>query len=128
MKKGKLIIFIIVPSLLILGFLFYQYFIRIYESTVKVNPPNLFADNQSTVTVSVIPLNGFGGEALFRKASAEFEITEGKSLVEIVSINNDEGRLIFKAKSETGKVVVKVKSKFSLLPMVVEIRIEPNLV
>src|SRR5690606_37611072 len=124
-KKGIIIYTVIILSLIIF-FLFYQYFVKIYETTVNVEPDKLFADNQSTIIISVIPLNGFGWKALFRNSPAEFEIQEGKNLVEIVKYDSENGKLILKAKSETGKVVVKIKTKFSLLPMVAEIFIYPN--
>jgi hypothetical protein len=128
MKRGSPVIYILILIIiLIIGFFFYQYLIKIYESTVKVEPQNLFADNQSTITVYVIPLNSFGWKALFRNSPAEFEIIEGITLVEIKFLDKDEGKLILKAKSETGKVVVRIKSKHSLLPMVVEIMIQPNI-
>jgi hypothetical protein len=127
MKRGRPAIYISIFIIVVIGFLFYQYIIKIYESTVEVEPKNLFADNQSTVTISVIPLNSFGWKALFRNAPAEFEIIEGNTLVEILQHDKENGKLILKAKSGTGKVVVQIKSKYSLLPMVVEIIIEPNL-
>lgn len=127
MKRGNPVIYIsILIIILILGFFIYQYLIKIYESTVKVEPRNLFADNQSTLTISVVPLNAFGSKALFRNSPAEFEIIEGGSLVKIQLLDNENGLLILKAKSETGKVAVKIKSKHSLLPMMVEIMIQPN--
>ncbi|HSP88950.1 MAG TPA: hypothetical protein VLN45_12515 [Ignavibacteriaceae bacterium] len=127
MKKGSLVIYISIVLIIIIGFFFYQYLVKIYETTVIVEPKELFADNQSTVTINVIPLNAFGWKALFRNSPAEFEITEGKSLVEIIEQNKEEGKLILKAKSETGKVVVTIKSKYSFLPMIAEIIIHPNL-
>ncbi|MDO8549670.1 MAG: hypothetical protein Q7S39_05910 [Ignavibacteria bacterium] len=127
MKRGSPVIYISIVIILIIGFFSYQYLVKIYESTVKVQPQNLFADNQSTVTISVIPLNSFGWKALFRNSPADFEIIEGNSLVEIKLLDKEEGKLILKAKSETGKVVIKIKSKYSLLPMVVEILVQPNL-
>ena len=127
MKRGSPVIYISIVIILIIGFFSYQYLVKIYESTVKLEPQNLFADNQSTVTISVIPLNSFGWKALFRNSPAEFEIIEGNSLVEIKLLDKEEGKLILKAKSETGKVVIKIKSKYSLLPMVVEILVQPNL-
>jgi hypothetical protein len=127
MKKGKLIIYILISLIIIFGFLAYQYLFKIYESAVIVEPKNLFADEQSTVTISVIPLNAFGWKALFRDAPAEFEITEGESLVEITGINKEKGTLTLRGKSETGKVVVKIKTRYSLLPMLVEIPVIRNL-
>jgi hypothetical protein len=127
MKRGNLVIYIIIPVVLILGFLLYQYLFKVYEAVAEVEPAELFADNQSTVEIIVIPLNSFGWKVPFRSSPSEFEIIEGKSLVEIKLMNREEGKMILSAKSETGKVVVRIKSRYSLLPMIVEIPIHPNL-
>jgi hypothetical protein len=111
---------------LIIGFLFYQYLINIYEVTVLVEPEALYADNQSTVIVSVIPLNSFGWKALFRTVTAEFEIEEGNTLVETIKADTKNGKLFLRAKYETGKVTIKIKSEYSLLPTTVEIPVYPN--
>lgn len=127
MKRRSPVIYISILITLTIGFFLYQYLIKIYESTVKVEPQNLFSDNQSTITISVIPLNSFGWKALFRNSPAEFEIMEGGSLIEIELLDKEKGKLILKAKSETGIVLVRIKSKHSLLPMIVEIQIQPYL-
>jgi hypothetical protein len=111
---------------LIIGFLFYQYLVNIYEVTVLVEPEALYADNQSTVIVSVIPLNSFGWKALFRTVTAEFEIEEGNTLVETIKADTKNGKLFLRAKYETGKVTIKIKSEYSLLPTTVEIPVYPN--
>ena len=127
MNKRKINIYtIIIISSLIGGLLFYHYFINIYEVTVSSKPEALYADNQSEVVISVVPLNSFGWRALFRTASAEFVIKEGLPLVEIIKIDKVNGRLILKAKSEKGKVVIEIKSPFSLLPTIIEIPVYPN--
>jgi len=126
-NKRKINIYsIVIISFLISGLLFYQYLINIYEITVTAEPKALYTDNQSKVIVSVVPLNSFGWKALFRTVTADFEIVEGISLVEIIKIDKQNGTLILKAKSESGKVVVQIKSELSLLPTIVEIPIYPN--
>jgi len=124
--KRSTIIFLSIVFLLLVSFLFYKYFINIYETTVEVEPEKLFADNQSSVIVSVISLNALGWKALFRNSPAEFEIIEGESLTEIQFTDSINGKLILKAKSETGKIIIKIKSEYSLFPMIVEIPIYPN--
>jgi len=113
-------------SLVIGGLFFYHYFINIYEVTVSAEPEALYADNQSEVVIWVVPLNSFGWKALFRTASAEFEIKEGLPLVEIIKIDRENGKMILKAKSEKGKIVIEIKSPFSLLPTIIEIPVYPN--
>jgi hypothetical protein len=124
--KRSTIIFLSIAIFLFVSFLFYKYFINIYETIVKVEPEKLFADSQSSIVVSVIPLNALGWKALFRYSTAEFEIIEGNSLAEIQFTDSVHGKLILKAKSETGKIVVRIKSEYSFFPMIVEIPVYPN--
>ncbi len=112
--------------LLIIMLAAYYYLINIYEIDFDVSPKQLYADNKSKVTISVIPLNALGGHALFRKAPADFKITEGKDLVSIVEKNTKSGFLILQAKERSGTVEVFIKSKFALLPSSVKIDIYPN--
>jgi hypothetical protein len=92
-----------------------------------VEPEKLFADNQSEVRITLIPVNSFGWKALFRNTPAQFEIIEGESLVDVITFNTNEGTMTLKAKWETGKVIIKIKSPHSLLPMIVEIPVHPNI-
>jgi len=124
--KGSIIIFISFLLLLSAGLIFYKYFINIYETTVSVEPAELYADNQSLATVSVVPLNSLGWKALFRTSPAEFEIIEGGSLAEIVFMDSGKGKLILKAKSVTGRIVINIISEYSLLPMRVEVPVHHN--
>jgi hypothetical protein len=127
MDKRRINIFTITIILfLVLIFLCYHYLINIYEVRVITEPEALYADNQSTVVVSVVPLNSFGWKALFRTVTAEFEIKEGASLVETVKVDTKNGKLFLRAKDETGKVTILVKSEYSLLPTIVEIPVYPN--
>jgi len=48
-------------------------------------------------------------------------------LIEIVENNTEKGKLIIESKNIPGKVVIRVKSKFSLLPTEFEIKIIPNI-
>ncbi len=112
--------------LLIAAFAAYHYIFSIYEVIFSVHPKELYADNQSTVTISVVPLNAFGWEAPLRNSPAKFEITEGTDLVEIFSLDEKNGIMILKAKNKTGRVAVLIKSKNALLPSAVEIEILPN--
>lgn len=117
----------IVLLIIIIAALFvYQYLINIYEVTVLVEPKELFADNQSQLTIMTIPLNSMGRKAWFREAPAEFNIKEGKDLIEIVLADSESGVLMIKSKSNTGIVILEIKSKYSLLPILVEITIYPN--
>ncbi len=104
----------------------YYYLFNIYEVTFSVSPKELYADNTSTCTIETVPLNALGRKALFRTAATKFKIEEGKDLVEIILNDEENGKLIIKAKNRTGKVTVFIKSKLALLPSSVQIPIYPN--
>ncbi len=87
----------------------------------------MWADNQTKVTVECFPINSFGQRIPLRKISVKFKFVEGKELIDILSINESEGRMIIKSKLIEGKVVIKIISKYSLLPNLIEITILKNL-
>ncbi|MEI7810896.1 MAG: hypothetical protein WCJ01_00565 [Ignavibacteria bacterium] len=99
---------------------------NIYEVSFKVSDVVLFADNKSTSIIEVIPLNSFGNRVPFRKSPAEFQIVEGVDLVEIIQNDIDNGILTLKAKDMPGKITVRIKSEYSLMPSLIEISIQPN--
>ncbi|MGE5399940.1 MAG: hypothetical protein ACM3S2_06035 [Ignavibacteriales bacterium] len=119
----KLVITLIFAVMLILTYFLKQYIFNIYEVGFNLSPKVLYADNRSTAKIEAIPLNAFGIRAPFRTISASFEVIEGKGLIEIISNDNSNGTLLFKAGNTPGKVVVQIKSEFSLMPMLVEIQI-----
>ena len=125
--KNPLAILVIIILIAIIGLASYSYIFKIYETKVETSAQSLFADNNSTVIISVVPVNSFGWKAPFRKSKAAFEIREGKELVDIVSEDDSSGTLILHAKYKTGKVIVYVKPELALLPTLVEINIYPNL-
>ncbi len=112
--------------LLIICLASYYYLFNIYETTININPLNLFADNHSTASITIIPVNALGWKVPFRNIPADFEIKEGRQLVDIIYEDKKRGKLILQAKNITGTVVIYVKSKYSLLPSLVEIHIFPN--
>lgn len=128
MMEKKEIIFIVIILLMVIAFLVYNYVFNIYEVNYEVSTKEIFADNQFVVKINVFPVNGLGFKAPLRKLDVKFYITEGKELIDIVKLDEEYGQIILKAKNQTGKVVIKFKSKYSLFPSVVEINILPNFV
>jgi len=110
----------------IIGFAIYYYIFNIYEVTYSVNPKNLFADYKSTVILKAVPINALGFKAPFRFSHTFFSISEGDNLVDVVKDNEAEGIFILRAKDKAGKVVVRLKSDYSLLPTLITIFIYPN--
>lgn len=117
---------ILVLLLLIVSLAAYYFVFNIYEVTYKMEPHNLYADNQSLIKITTVPLNSFGRRAPFRHSFTTYEITSGRELIEIILEDRQYGILILKAKNITGKVNVFVKSEHSFLPSSFEINIYPN--
>ena len=124
--RRKEIILIIILITLITGIFAYTYLFKIYEVEISVTPKELYADNQSTVTIQTYPINSFGKRILFRTISAKFEITEGNNLVSIEKLNIKNGLMVLKAKDKTGSVNVLVTPEKSLMPSLIQIHIVPN--
>lgn len=125
MRRIEIIIILILIAL-IFGSLGYSYLFKIYEVEISVTPKILFADNQSTVTIQAYPINSLGKRILFRSVSAKFKITDGKELIIIEKLNEEDGRLVLRAKDKTGTVDVIVTPEKSLLPSLIQIPITPN--
>ncbi len=103
------------------------YVFNIYEVNLKVNRTKIYADGQSILKIETVPINAFGFKAPFRKSFTKFEIIEGKQLIDIIKKDEKNGIFVLRAKYETGKVVINVKSKHSLFPSIIEIDILPNI-
>jgi len=105
----------------------HQYIFSIYEVEYKISSRILYLYSDSKIEIEAVPVNSFGFRAPFRNSYTKFSIIEGKDLIEIAENNYKKGKLIIKSKNEPGTVVIRVKSKFSLLPTEFEIKIIPNL-
>ena len=112
--------------IIISGVFVYLYLFNIYEVEISVIPKELFADNQSSITIQVFPLNSFGKRIPFRYVSAKFRINEGKELVAVKKLDESHGLMILRAMNKTGTVVVFVDPEKSLLPSLITIQISPN--
>jgi hypothetical protein len=122
------ILFILIILILIAGFAGFHYIFSIYEVIYKITPDKLYADNSSTILIEAVPLNSLGWVAPFRKSYSEFIFNEGAELVEVLTLDKNNGILKLRAKEKSGKVSVTIKSRYSLLPSTIEIVIEPNVV
>lgn len=107
-------------------FILWHYVYNIYEVSYNVSSQNLYADNQSTVRINAVPVNALGFKAPGRKVEAEFSITEGKELVEIIDYRPDIGTIELKALDKAGTVTIQMKSRFTLMPTLIEITILSN--
>lgn len=123
--KAKQLIYISFSVVLLLLVLSYYFLYNIYEIEIKKSPAFLYAKTSSSLTIEVIPINALGTKAWFRTVSAQFEIIEGKELIEVENMNSENGILVIKSTGKTGKVGIKIFSKYSLLPQYVEVEILP---
>ena len=120
MKTHYIVIAII---LLLAAYFLKQYVFNIYEVTFSLSPKALYADGESTIKVEAVPVNAFGFRAPLRNVAVVFDIMEGKDLVEVVDSDLPKGILILKARSGSGKVVLRARSEFQLLPAIIEISV-----
>lgn len=120
---SKLVYLIII---IIIALASYSYLFKIYETRIETSTNSLFADNNSSVTITAVPVNAFGMRVPFRKVITNFQIREGNNLVTIVIQDNFAGKLVLRAKDKVGKVVIYAKPELSLLPTLIEINIYPN--
>jgi len=89
--------------------------------SVNSKPETLYPDGTSIVTVNVVGLNRFGFAAPFKKPEVEFILSEDKEKVTVVASGSSQ--LILKARFETGRVVIIIKNKYTVLPIKIEIPI-----
>ena len=121
------IYFTAIVLLSLLALLAHQYIFSIYEVEYKISSRVLYLNSDSKIIIEAVPVNSFGVRAPFRNSFTKFSIIQGKELIEIEENNYEKGNLIIKAKNQPGTVIIRVKSKFSLLPTEFEIKIVPNL-
>jgi hypothetical protein len=118
------IILVYLSIILIIIILFSYFFLyNIYGDEIRKSPPKLFADSTLQMKIEVVPVNAFGWRALYRKSNSHFFIIEGNDLIELISIDNVNGLLIIQSNGKPGKVGIKIKSQYSLLPAYIEISI-----
>ena len=116
---------VLILIFLIAGVLVYYFIFNIYEIIYDISKKKIIAGEE--VEISAIPVNSFGHKAPLRNSYASFIITGGKDLVEIVSENNNSGKLVLKSNCKTGKIIIKVNSRYSLFSSSLEIYIYANL-
>ncbi len=114
---------IVIIVILICLVIVYHYLFSIYEVEIKVNPNKIYIGENSRVNISVIPVNAFGKNLFLRKVHADFKIILGENLADVILIDKEKGKMILNVKEDPGKVVVRVKCEYALLPSEIEITI-----
>ena len=103
----------------------YYFLYNIYGDEIRKEPQNIYADNLSEMTIQVIPINAFGWKAICRKSSATFQIVEGADLIEIIIIDEPNGKIKIRSQGSEGIVGIKIRSEHSLLTEYIEVEILP---
>jgi hypothetical protein len=122
---NKSIIIYILIFILLSIILSYYFLYNIYGDEIRKEPNYLYADNLSEMTIQVIPVNALGWKAIFRKSSAKFEIVDGDYLVEIINLDEVNGKIKIRSKGIEGVLGIKIQSEHSLLPEYIEVQILP---
>ncbi len=104
----------------------HQYIFSIYEVEYNISSRVLYLNSDAKIVIEAVPVNSFGFRAPFRNSFTNFSVIQGKDLIDVDENNYEDGRFVIKAKSESGIVIIRAKSKFSLLPTEFEIKIVPN--
>ena len=104
----------------------YYFVFNIYEVEIISIHKVVFAESTSKITLKINPINSLGLQVPFRSSGREFNITEGRYIVEIVLINKEEGFITLISKVIVGIVGIYVESEFSLFPSYIEIHILPR--
>ena len=123
-KKLLIILSVAVAAVVIL--LLHNYVFSIYETDFRLSSEVLYADNMSTIKIVAVPINGLGVRAPFRKVPTVFSIEEGAQLIDVISKDENAGIMVIRARLSPGKVIIRAKAKYSLLPSVFEIPILAN--
>jgi uncharacterized protein with von Willebrand factor type A (vWA) domain len=112
-------IVIVVLLLFAVSFFVYYFIFNIYELTYKVEIKR--STENTSIIIKSIPLNSFGKKAIFRNAPANFEIKEGRKLVEIQEENFGKGYFVIITKEKNGFVSIDASSEYALFPSVLRI-------
>jgi hypothetical protein len=120
MLKNYMMIILIVVFLIAFSAV-YHFLFSIYEVEVKTNFIKNYSGDTSDVKVSVIPINSLGKKIIFRKVHAEFEITSGANFADIILCNKKKGKMVLRVNRNRDVIIVRVKSKYALMPSEVEI-------
>jgi hypothetical protein len=120
MTKSEIKFCALVIGIMAITFCVKEY-MTIWSIDVHKSSSYLYPDGTSTVTISVLPMTRFGAVTPFRKPNVEFVIQEGKEKVTVTKRESD--KLILQAKYETGVVVVLIKNKYTIIPIMIDIPI-----
>jgi len=122
-----IVVLLIITIVTVSGVLAWLYLFNIYEVKVVVSPEYVLANDNSEVTVSVIPVNSFGTKAPLRNVKAKFQIKHGKELIEKLTVNSDSNIAVIKTYGKVGKIILKVEAELGLFPTRIEIPVVKNI-
>ena len=124
--KNLIVYLISVLIILIAAYGVWYFFFNIYEVKYKINFIKNLSGSERLYEAESIPLNLFGSKVPIRTLDFDFEIVEGKSLIEIQE-REKKCELYFTSSKSSGKIVLILKTKLSLFPQKMEFDLTDNL-
>jgi hypothetical protein len=111
-------------SLLFIVALGIKLFVNISRVDFIADPPSLFPDGRSTVTIKAIPYNAVGFRVPFKSVRVFYEIEIGREKVDIIS--RDINSITLRAKHATGDIILRARIGGDTIPYEIVVPIMPQ--
>ena len=115
-----------IAIIFVLSVAVWYYIFNIADIKVIKSCDYLNADPDSKMKIEIVALNALGKKVPFRNVQGKFEIFEGKEYIEVVEKSPIDNFIIVKSNGQIGQATIKIYSKMSFLPILVEIPIIAN--
>ena len=123
MLKSILIPILILVLVIALSLVVWHFFFSIYEVKYSLNFSNNSIKTNSKFVIESYGLNSLGQKLGWRKINNSVKILEGDEFVKEILVSK-QNQIIFLTNSNTGKIILKVESKFSLNPAIFTFLVE----
>ena len=123
MLKSILIPILILVLVIALSLVVWHLFFSIYEVKYSLNFSSNSIKTNSKYVIESYGLNSFGQKLGWRKINNSIEILEGEEFVKEI-LASEQNQIILLTNSNTGKIIIKVDSKFSLKPAIFTFLVE----
>lgn len=123
MLKSILIPILILVLVIALSLVVWHFFFSIYEVKYSLNFSNNSIKTNSKFVIESYGLNSLGQKLGWRKINNSVKILEGDEFVKEILVSK-QNQIIILTNSNTGKIILKVESKFSLNPAIFTFLVE----
>lgn len=123
MLKSILIPILILVLVIALSLVVWHLFFSIYEVKYSLNFSNNSIKTNSKFVIESYGLNSLGQKLGWRKINNSVKILEGDEFVKEILVSK-QNQIIILTNSNTGKIILKVESKFSLNPAIFTFLVE----